>query len=396
MSRTRRATLATLLLLQALPATAAGAQGGFGSTGGTTVSVEGSVVTITVTVDLALGGLGETEVPEGAQGEANGLAQEIANYWNQGFERLGSDCLQFKLEVVINALAQADAHLLILEGDRFSWVTVPGHHVFFWGVNNFGNAAPPETYDPYDADGIAPPGEDYGSPLEHEMWGWWSPRLETSRDFAHELGHLMGFGDDYGPGGEALPGRDGTLMDGGDLVDQNLVNRLGDLVRDSGQELPECWKGTAQISSYVTYPKDGGTCTDAWALEYTFAKDADGVVDGRGTAELASGPTCPFPMGPPVRHVDYRVRGEADADGFSIDFHLADVQRTGNEGFYAGMVSVWSEVPGCPDPVEFTVSGNVGTGDGTWQCQSGSPPATYGAHGAFEITCVTCEESAVG
>jgi hypothetical protein len=54
-------------------------------------------------------------------------------------------------------------------------------------------------------------GEDYGAPLEHELWSMWSPQLDNARDFAHELGHLMGFGDDYAHG-ESLPGREGTLI----------------------------------------------------------------------------------------------------------------------------------------------------------------------------------------
>ncbi len=205
------------------------AQDSSSSTGGTKVSVEGSLVTITVNIDLALGGQGETTIPEGAQATADGIAQEIAAYWNQGFERLSSVCLRFKLVVNIKVVPQADAHLLLLGENRMTWITTPGRHVVFWGENNFGNAAPPETYDEYDEDGIAPPGEDYSTPLDHELWAMWSPHLETARDFAHELGHLMGFGDDYA-NGEALPGREGTLMDGGDFIDQNLVDRLADLV----------------------------------------------------------------------------------------------------------------------------------------------------------------------
>jgi hypothetical protein len=279
MKKARYFSIGLLLLSLAYAALPASADEGFSSTGGTQVSVEGSLVTITVSIDLALGGQGETTVPEGAQADADGVAQQIADYWNQGFERLSSPCVQFKLVVKINVVPQADAHLLFLGERRATWVTTPGRHVVFWGEDNFGNAAPPETYDEYDEDGIAPPGEDYGAPLDHELWSIWSPHLESARDFAHELGHLMGFGDDYA-NGEPLPGREGTLMDNGDLVDQNLVNRLADIARNSGKRLPECWEGTAK--STITTPSPNGSCGNPTHTEaaITLVVGGDGSVKG--------------------------------------------------------------------------------------------------------------------
>ena len=89
------------------------AQGSFDSTGGTTVTVDGSTVTIGVTIDLLLGGVGETELPEGAQQGADELAAEIADYWNQGLARLASDCLSLRLSVTINALPMSEHRLLV-------------------------------------------------------------------------------------------------------------------------------------------------------------------------------------------------------------------------------------------------------------------------------------------
>jgi hypothetical protein len=256
------ALAATAVLLGA--SAAARADEDFASSGGTVVTVDGSVVTITVTIDLLLGGLGETELPEGAQADADTLAADIASYWNQGFERLGTACLTFRLVVVINALPMAEHRLLVLGEDRpLASVTRPGHHVVLWGVNNYGNAAPPVTYDPYDTDGNAPPGEDYGTPFEHELYAVWSPHLETPRDFAHEFGHLLGFGDDYSAGDEPLPGREGTLMDHGDLVDQNLANRLAALAHGAEPDVPQCetWAGTIE-SSVVTVGGAPGMCPE--------------------------------------------------------------------------------------------------------------------------------------
>jgi len=76
-----------------------------------------------------------------------------------------------------------------------------------------------------------------------------------SATWAHEIGHLMGLGDDYyherGLGhaeGDPMPGREGTLMAGGHesqgtLIDQNLADRLADIVNKVAK-LPQCWQGT--------------------------------------------------------------------------------------------------------------------------------------------------------
>jgi hypothetical protein len=247
MRRVAVAVVATATL--ALTALAAAqAQDDFVSTGGTTVSVEGSVVRIAVNIDFVLPIPVGDEIPEGAQEEADGIAKEIADYWNQGFERLGTDCIRLELEVDINVVHGMTApYRRSLGEDRPpAWATAPGRHVVFWRVNPFGNSAPPLTYDPYDADGVALPGEDFSSPLEHEIWAEWSEYLENPRDFAHEFGHLLGFGDDYGEGDAELPGREGTLMAHGDLIDQNLVNRLAELARGANPDVPACemWAGT--------------------------------------------------------------------------------------------------------------------------------------------------------
>jgi hypothetical protein len=277
------AVLAAAAVLSSFAAAQAGS--GFGSTGATTVGVQGEVVTITVKIDLLLGGLGETELPEGAQEAADGLAREIADYWNAGLQRYDDDCIQLRLVVEINALPTGALQIIPIRDDRVATVTSPGRHVVIWGVNNFGNAAPPVTLDPYDDDGYAPPGEDYTSPFEHELEATWSPQLEDARDFAHEFGHLLGFGDDYDENGEGLPGREGTLMADGDLIDESLAGRLAALARGADPDVPECeeeiWEGT--IASTVTTPPPGGPCGTTIPIQGTVRLEVepDGDVSGR-------------------------------------------------------------------------------------------------------------------
>jgi hypothetical protein len=205
---------------------------------------------------------------------------------------------------------------------------------------------------------------------------------------------MFGLGDDYSrdENGDVTPldGRDGTLMDSGDAIDTTLANRIGDTVIEAGyaDRLPTCWKGSAEVTSFVQYPEGSANCEDGWELAFTFAADAQGTIQGTGTADLSAGPTCTFPVGPAVQHVEYLVSGERDATGFSLRFTLGTWTPSGNEAFYAGAPAMWSGYPGCPAPVSIAVSGSSGTGQGTWRCQSGSPPATYGASGPFEAECV--------
>ncbi len=165
----------------------------------------------------------------------------------------------------------------------------------------------------------------------------------------------------------------------------------------TGEPVGESWKGTANVTSSAVYPEGGGTCRDGWELEFTFVASPEGTIDGQGTAELTSGPTCPFPINdvPSVAHVEYQVLGEETSGGFSLRFALA------TSGFaygatLAGFFSIFS-VPASPSggpPVAVAVSGTSGTGQGMWQFQSGTPPATYSANGTITLECVSCEEAA--
>lgn len=236
----RRATTVLVLVVQTLVPVRASGQEGFASTGGTVVHFDPPIATITVTIDLL--------VPDpnrpGMQETAANIAQQITDYWVDGLAPYATDCLLLNLMVVINPLPESAARKITV-GGREVLVTAPGHHVVAWGGNE-PNAPWPNTFDPYDPDQTATPGEDYSTPYAHELWAVWSGHLVDAQDYAHEFGHLLGLGDDYRQNGLPLPGRQGTLMDNGDRIDQVLFDRLADVVRGSGTRLPECevWEGT--------------------------------------------------------------------------------------------------------------------------------------------------------
>lgn len=160
----------------------------------------------------------------------------------------------------------------------------------------------------------------------------------------------------------------------------------------------ETWKGTANITSSAVYP-DGSTCRDGWKLEFTFGVSPEGTIEGQGTAELTSGPTCPFPIiVPSFEQLEYQVLGEETAGGFSLRFaqaHFELAPGATNAGFFSMFqFDNTGQSPSGGPPVFVAVSGTSGTGQGMWQFQSGiTPQATYSANGTITIECVTCEEA---
>jgi hypothetical protein len=127
-------------------------------------------------------------------------------------------------------------------------------------------------------------GQFYASQMDSSVW-------------AHEIGHLMGLGDDYynlSPGhrqDEPLPGRAGTLMADGATIDQPLADRLADILNLTGH-LPQCWKGT--MHSETTGHQGGSLlCTgEAWDHAVKLFASAEGKVTGEATSHLVSMPTC--------------------------------------------------------------------------------------------------------
>jgi hypothetical protein len=373
--------LVTACLLAAAAPVAVSGQGG-AQAGGTRVTVDGSTVTVTVTIDLIYGGLGTEEVPDDAQEAADGLATEIENYWNQGFERNASPCVELRLVVDMNVLPNSfpPLHFVDLGEDREPAIaTEPGHHVVFYAEGDaYGNVPPPETFDPYDDDGVAPPGEDYGSPFEHDLYAFWSPHLEDTRDFAHEFGHLLGLGDDYDSNG-ALSGRDGTLMADGDLVDGNLVNRLTELARGANDGVPECetWEVTGDLRTHQVLAS-GDTCGTTGKAEGSVVVGGDGRVSG--TLDVVEHEQCSFGF-------DRTRDGLALALDGTTSPSLFELRHT--SGTTAGYFTLAFFTPGgALDPISIPITG-PGTAAGS---VTRNMPNDYTITVSFELRCVTCDD----
>ncbi|MGH3043711.1 MAG: hypothetical protein ACRDM2_03190 [Gaiellaceae bacterium] len=379
MRTARRIVLIVACLLAVAAPAATSGQGG-AQAGGTRVSVDGSTVTITVTIDMMYGGFGTEEVPDGAQQAADALATDIESYWNQGFERYGSECLELRMDVVMTVLANTIPPLRLVdlgEDRELAFATEPGHHVVFYAEgDSYGNMPPPETYDPYDDDGVAPPGEDYASPFDHDLYAIWSPHLEDVRDFAHEFGHLLGLGDDYDANG-ALSGRDGTLMADGDLIDESLVSRLTDLARGANDDVPACetWEVTGDLQADQTLPS-GDTCGQTGKAQGTIIVAAGGEVSG--TLDVTEHEQCTFGFDRTRDGLALGLEGTASSSALTVRH---------TSGTTAGYFPIAFLTPaGAFDPIVLSITApGVAKGSVTRDL-----PNDYTITVTLEARCVTC------
>jgi hypothetical protein len=250
------AVAATVASLLALPVSTAGQSGG-----GTTVSVSGDTVEIHVDLDIVIEGIlfkGHL-LDGGDNGEIPKIqdaAQKAAAIWNNALARYEAGCLKLHLDLSVNVIPWSKDRKLteVTNGGLTYPVTDPGHHVAQWLTGNLDER--PTVWDPF-AESSAQSG-DFTSPYDHDLPADWNDELLDPNVFAHELGHLLGLGDDYthpDDGEHApLPGREGTLMDNAGMIDQDLVDRLGDLVANADPSVPQCkvWEGPIHLDASIT------------------------------------------------------------------------------------------------------------------------------------------------
>ncbi len=294
-ARVLRAGAATLLFAFAALSIQPDALGSHAAAAeGNTVTVDGRDVTVHVRVDVVLA---DEVVHSNAKRTAFlGWQAKIDDYWNEGLRQLQYDgCLTLHVDVQMAAISVDDFKYTLVTEDYWMATTQPGHHVILFDPN----PSRPVVFDPYQPD--AGPGMDFTSPFQNDLDGNWSDELETARDFAHETGHLMGIGDDYrdvaadgGTRSESLPGREGTLMDSGDAIDQNIADRLGDTIRKAGIKLPTCWTGTMTSSANETVTADniGLVCSGTWTTALSLTIATDGNITGTAVATVDGPPAC--------------------------------------------------------------------------------------------------------
>ena len=277
MRRPLLVSLITLgLLVLAEPATAE-----------TTIDPNGSVVKITIPVDV-VGARGKTG-PDGTTPLVDYWQQIVNDTWGAAFNTLPyKNCYRFELKLDLTA-----------RGDDFDATT--GRHRIIVSAPTGGL-----TFDGTGFDGTRETsrnrttGDDTGS-FENDRDG--AIPVDAARTVvAHEFGHLMGLGDDR-ENGRPKNGRDGTMMVGGvpgvdvnvvQRIDRQLITRMGETIerylKDQGKdplEPCEAWNGpmttsyTASIAGVMCTAEENGTVKLA-------------VVDGKvsGTIDTSGSETC--------------------------------------------------------------------------------------------------------
>jgi hypothetical protein len=341
----RIAVLAIAMVFTALavPVDAAPALGG----GGTTATVDGTTVTITVHIDLCC-------IPEDAQRDiwvplVRAEIKAAQDMWNDALAKLtAKGC--FDVRVVFDAR-------LLNTGDPWD----PGYHQINIHFNTGGGKS-------YSRDPAASsPNSDTNTVYKQTISGEYYEDGMSTLVWAHEIGHLMGLGDDYREGrtiefrGDltnyertiCFPGREGTLMcSSPGTIDQVLADRLADILGKDGL-LPQCWKGTLKIAAAML---GGAGRSDTWTADIKVVVSDKGVASGTGIANRASevkfdfvptGPVCPS-----VQAFTVKVGGDADKQSLRLKFGLTDgtpsagtCDQTGFQLIFTGLPARINTIP---------------------------------------------------
>jgi hypothetical protein len=283
--------------------------------GGTTISVDGTTVTIHVQIEVF--GLEGMKINNADTGEnfdaAPYIQREVSRIWNEALKGVNlGDCLTFKFDLQIKPLkdgAQKQPgwhHVLLDKGD----------------ANNYWNSSGPDDQVPT---------FDNPFPYQRDFNGVWNtPDPDV---LAHEVGHVLGLGDDYyisckdvndrstcytsgyKPTGEGIQGLDMHPGDtfttsGAGIPDPVTVFRVIEQISAAGL-LPQCWKGTLKIAS-IYFPNHPGTTSDTWKADFRVVVDAAGTASGSGINRRASPVKGPTGASPAVQEYAIGVSGDAD------------------------------------------------------------------------------------
>jgi hypothetical protein len=304
------------------------------------------IVTITVNIDT----------PGLSKHEAQKWQKDAEDIWNAAFDQWPHQCYKFKLVVKVTPQDSWPVE----KGPR------PGHHLIFIGefVESHGTHT----------SGVRGSAVADDSPyaLQNAMYGAWGDDLADAENkgmnaYAHEVGHLLGLGDDYinHPATatskrwtEPKPGRKNTLMADGGPVDKNLVDRLADLLRQA-KKLPSCWHGKMDSKSTVTYQEDFLTCTEVWNIEVWLRAAPDGTVAGKAVGNLVEQQNCrckaSWDFSRQSHYATFDVKGQFNQQQFELQFLETYNERSYKEALqgisgYQGLLNHTLFIPSHPGP----------------------------------------------
>lgn len=329
----------------------------------TDVRIEGDVVTIVVPLAVVLGW--DSDGPPPAEVVAflqEGFAAGEA-YWNAGFARLAA-CFELRLQV--------DVAVTTIEGQ--STPEIDRYHIvypysqFRAGTFPDGRGLPTVT-SPGLRTGDLAGDADTTYPFSEFTAGYLPEWLfEDPWAMAHEFGHFFGLGDDYRDGA-IIPGREGTLMggtEGGDYIDQAVIDDVAKLIEEAGYDLPHCITGRFLLDydqHFVTEFQDHDT---DFEVEVTFSLKPrdDGSLEGIGVLEFFTfthdvqksdipGNGCETFLGPIRESWPVKLTGRFTGDVLSFEVdpptNTLTVTSTGSCGtdtypFFVGSFPGWADI----------------------------------------------------
>lgn len=292
-----------------VPATPAGAK--------TEVSVKGDDVTITVPIDCA-GCNGKTG--PGGVPLADYWAKTAQDAWNAAFANYPY-CSRYLFHLKVDIRAR-DADFKGKKGDALLQVINPSPDAL--------QGTGWEGAHEHNASGLpgqrSPDGTRY---YENDADGTMASNA-TPTVIDHEMGHMLGLGDDRTAAGVALPGRDGTLMIGGAVqsdgtattqnsqlrIDNALIDRIGQQLEKLGK-IDKCkkqsWQGTLRVDETVRRTPVA-PCTNSYTADVTV------TVKGKETTDTASiRPGGSNSCGPPATVATVALPTQRTGGGFAID-----------------------------------------------------------------------------